>query len=67
MSPKNQLDDRMNGLMVAVVIALSIGLSISVFGPDAAQVAGGARAVATNIAAPASQVTAMLMAQQMPR
>ena len=67
MSPKNQLDDRLNGLMVAIVIALSIGLNISVFGSDIKEASGTVRAAAAAIAAPTSEVTAMLMASQMPR
>lgn len=67
MNSKNHLDDRFNGLLVAAVVVLSIGLNISVFADNITGAAGTVRAVAANVVAPSSQVLAMVMASQMPR
>ena len=67
MNSKNRLDDRLNGLLVAAVVVLSIGLNISVFADDIADAADSLRAAAAKVAAPSSQAMALLMASQMPR
>lgn len=71
MNSKNRLDDRLNGLLVAAVIALSIGLNVSAFvdeiADNLADAAHTVRAAAAQVVVPSSQVTAMLMASQMPR
>ena len=67
MRPNNKLDDRMNGLTVAAVIVLSIGLNISVFRDDIVHAADTIRVATAFVVAPRSAVTAMLLAQQMPR
>ena len=65
---KTRLDDHVNGLIVAAVVALSIGLNVSVFADNIAQTADGLRATAAAIVAPpSSEVMAMLLASQMPR
>ena len=65
---KNRLDDHVNGLIVAAVVALSIGLNISVFADNIIETADTVRsAAAALVVMPASEVTAMLMASQMPR
>lgn len=67
MSSKNKLDDRLNGLVVATVVALSIGLNISLLSEQIGEAAEAARASVASVVAPPSQVTAMLMAVQTPR
>jgi|GEM_PF-2640241 len=67
MNSKNRLDDHLNGLLVAAVVVLSIGLNISVFADNIADAAGTVRAAAVKVVVPSSQVMAMLMASQMPR
>lgn len=67
MSSKNKLDDRLNGLVVAAVVALSIGVNISLMSEQIGAAAEAARASVASVVAPTSQVTAMLMAVQVPR
>ena len=67
MSKNIKLDDRTNGLTVAAVIILSIGLNLSIFGNDIVHAADSVRVAASSVAAPKSSATAMLMAVQMPR
>ena len=67
MNSKNRLDDRLNGLLVAAVVVLSIGLNVSVFADDIANATHTVRAAAAKIVTPSSQVTALLMVSQMPR
>lgn len=68
MNSKNRLDDRLNALLVAAVVVLSIGLNISVLAEGIVEAAQSVRAVAASVVVtPASQVTALSMAVQMPR
>ena len=71
MNSKNRLDDHLNGLLVAAVVVLSIGLNISVFADSIADslagAAGTVRAAAAKVVVPSSQVLALVMASQMPR
>ncbi len=71
MNSKNRLDDHLNGLLVAAVVVLSIGLNISVFADNIADTfsgaAGSVRAAAAKVVAPSSQVLAVVMGSQMPR
>jgi len=67
MNSKNRLDDHLNGLLVAAVVVLSIGLNISVFADSLAGAAGTVRAAAAKVVVPSSQVLALVMASQMPR
>lgn len=68
MNSKSRLDDRLNGLLVAAVVVLSVGLNISVFAEclveGSQSVRSGAAAV---VVTPTSQATALLMAVQVPR
>ena len=68
MNSKCRLDDHLNGLLVAAVVALSIGLNISVFAESILEATHNVRAAAAAVVVtPTSQVTALLMAVQMPR
>ena len=67
MSKNTKLCNRMNGLTVAAVIILSIGLNLSIFGNDIVHATDAVRVAASSVAAPMSSATAMLMAVQMPR
>ena len=67
MNSKNRLDDHLNGLLVAAVVVLSIGLNISVFAHNIADAAGTVLIAASKVVAPSSQVMGLSMASQMPR
>ena len=67
MKSKSRLDDHLNGLLVAAVVVLSIGLNISVFAESMVEAARSVRAAAPAVVVtPTSQATALSMAVQMP-
>ena len=67
MKSNSRLDDRLNVLLVAAVVVLSIGLNVSVFAECMLEASRSVRVAAKAVVPPTSQATALLMAVQMPR